>query len=261
MHRQEQAKHLPVYNRQSPASWRSLLAMLVLLASAPARAESVMPTNGVRKYVVVRKGPSATSSPIGQLKPAESAETIESAGRWFKIRLSTGNEGYVSKAWVTESGEGGTTTKKGSPILYPDAGMTPGVTNPSVTQANIDQTICKSGWAQSVRPPPAYTDPLKAHQLVAYGDTVSDVSGQCAPHSSNPRCYEEDHLISLELGGDPRDPKNLWPEPYDSKPGAKQKDTVENFLNKQVCTRAMTLDEAQRRIATDWYAVFLSIHP
>jgi len=26
-----------------------------------------------------------------------------------------------------------------------------------------------------------------------------------------PSHYEEDHLISLELGGNPRDPKNLWP--------------------------------------------------
>jgi len=253
VHRHNQDEHLPV--------WPSLVALLLLLAAAPARAESVTPTNGVTRYVVVRKGPTATSAPVGQLRPTESAETIESAGRWFKIRLSTGSEGYLSKAWVTESGESGTTTKKGPPILYPDAGMTPGATNPSVTQATIDQTICKSGWAQSVRPPAAYTDPLKARQLVAYGDTVRDVSGQCVPHSSSPRCYEEDHLISLELGGDPRNPKNLWPEPYHTNPGAKQKDTVENFLNKQVCTRAMTLDDAQRQIATDWYAVFLSIHP
>jgi hypothetical protein len=28
----------------------------------------------------------------------------------------------------------------------------------------------------------------------------------------NPKDYEEDHLISLELGGAPRDPKNLWPQ-------------------------------------------------
>ena len=26
--------------------------------------------------------------------------------------------------------------------------------------------------------------------------------------------YQEDHLISLELGGNPTDPRNLWPEPY-----------------------------------------------
>jgi hypothetical protein len=29
-------------------------------------------------------------------------------------------------------------------------------------------------------------------------------------------CYEEDHLISLEDGGDPTDPRNLFPEPYNT---------------------------------------------
>ena len=29
-----------------------------------------------------------------------------------------------------------------------------------------------------------------------------------------PSAFQEDHLISLELGGDPVDPRNLWPEPY-----------------------------------------------
>jgi len=256
-----QTKDLHVRGRQSPLFWSHWLAILTVLSAAgTAWAGSVTPTDRVTRYVVVRKDQSAASAPIGQLKPAETAETIESAGRWFKIRLSTGSEGYVSKAWVAESGENRTTGAKGPPILYPDAGITPGVINPNVTQTNIDQTICKPGWAKSVRPPTTYTNPLKTRQLVAYGDTVRDVSGQCVAHSSNPRCYEEDHFISLELGGDPRDPKNLWPEPYYSSPGAKQKDTVETFLNKQVCTRAMTLDEAQRQIATDWYAVFLSIH-
>lgn len=34
--------------------------------------------------------------------------------------------------------------------------------------------------------------------------------------------YEEDHLISLQLGGHPTDPKNLWPQPYRIKCGAHQ---------------------------------------
>ena len=28
---------------------------------------------------------------------------------------------------------------------------------------------------------------------------------------------EEDHLISLEVGGNPFDARNLWPEPYKTK--------------------------------------------
>jgi hypothetical protein len=66
------------------------------------------------------------------------------------------------------------------------------------------------------------------------------------PHSANARCYEEDHFVSLELGGDPRNPKNLWPEPYKPTPGAREKDWVETFLKDQVCNGAMTVQDAQR---------------
>jgi hypothetical protein len=48
-------------------------------------------------------------------------------------------------------------------------------------------------------------------------------------------CCEVDHLISLELGGS-NDIKNLWPEPYLPRPGARQKDVLENWLHKQVCS-------------------------
>src|ERR1700685_964893 len=36
--------------------------------------------------------------------------------------------------------------------------------------------------------------------------------------------YELDHLIPLELGGCPDCKENLWLEPYDPQPGARQKD-------------------------------------
>ncbi len=66
--------------------------------------------------------------------------------------------------------------------------------------------------------------------------------------------YEEDHLIALELGGDPRDAHNLWPEPRTTSPGASQKDTLENRLHADVCAGRISLAEAQREIATDWVA-------
>ena len=79
---------------------------------------------------------------------------------------------------------------------------TPGVVNPNVTQENIRSTICKRGWTSTVRPPVAYTNALKRRQMPAYAETGSLSA------------YQEDHLISLELGGDPTDPRNLWPEPF-----------------------------------------------
>jgi len=108
----------------------------------------------------------------------------------------------------------------------------PGILNPDVTQANIGSTICSHGWTATVRPPVEYTNELKAKQMRAYGET-GDASD-----------YQEDHLISLELGGDPTDPRNLWPEPY---PRAAEVDRIENELNGDVCSGALTLAEAQRK--------------
>ncbi|HEV8461276.1 MAG TPA: hypothetical protein VGQ38_11260 [Gaiellaceae bacterium] len=109
---------------------------------------------------------------------------------------------------------------------------TPGVINPDVTQARLRDTVCKHGWTRTVRPPTSYTNALKRQQLRAYG-----LRGP-------PSAYQEDHLISLELGGNPTDPRNLWPEPY---PRASHVDQIENELNRQVCTGQLTLAAAQRK--------------
>jgi hypothetical protein len=68
--------------------------------------------------------------------------------------------------------------------------------------------------------------------------------------------YEEDHLISLQLGGHPTDPQNLWPQPYRIKCGARIKDAVETKLKRLVCKGELTLAQAQRAIATNWVAAY-----
>ncbi len=67
--------------------------------------------------------------------------------------------------------------------------------------------------------------------------------------------YEVDHLVSLELGGS-NDIANLWPEAASPKPGFHEKDKVENYLHAQVCSGAMSLKEAQIKIATNWLDVY-----
>ena len=118
------------------------------------------------------------------------------------------------------------------PAVVADPVRTPGMLNPEVTQATIGSTICVRGWTRTIRPPTDYTNALKAKQLRAYGLT--------GPLSS----YQEDHLISLELGGHPTDPRNLWPEPY---PRASRVDAIENELNGQVCEGSLTLAAAQEK--------------
>ena len=115
-----------------------------------------------------------------------------------------------------------------------DPVRTPGVVNPEVTQANIASTICKRGWTATIRPPVDYTNALKRKQMPVYGET--------GPLSA----YQEDHLISLELGGDPTDPRNLWPEPY---PRASDVDQIENQLNAKVCDGSLSLHDAQDKEA------------
>jgi hypothetical protein len=126
---------------------------------------------------------------------------------------------------------------RGGPTLSPDRAswtLTPGVLNPDVTQSSIGETICRHGWTSSIRPASDYTHELKVEQMKAYGRT-----GQ-------PSDYQEDHLVSLELGGHPTDPRNLWPEPEEQ---AVRVDQIENDLNDAICSGRMTLREAQERIS------------
>ena len=116
--------------------------------------------------------------------------------------------------------------------ILADPVRTPGVLNPDVTQANIRSTICRHGWTATIRPPTEYTNDLKRKQMRQYG-LAGSLSG-----------YQEDHLISLELGGNPTDPRNLWPEPY---PRAADVDRIENELNSEVCSGTLTLTQAQQR--------------
>jgi hypothetical protein len=78
--------------------------------------------------------------------------------------------------------------------------------------------------------------------------------------SGDLRDYELDHFIPLELGGCPDCRSNLWAEPYDASLGAKQKDRVENYLHRQVCSGEITLKEAQDAITNDWVRVYEQIN-
>jgi len=113
-----------------------------------------------------------------------------------------------------------------------------------VTQATISRTICRSGWAESVRPPESITEPEKYASMAAYGDRGS-ASG-----------YEYDHFVPLELGGATNDPRNLWPEPGAS---PNPKDKVEDYLNHEVCDGTMTLARAQSLIVKNWVAIYTQI--
>jgi hypothetical protein len=125
----------------------------------------------------------------------------------------------------------------------PRPALTPGAIDPRVTQANISTTICVPGYTKTVRPPVTYTSPLKRKQLASGYNLNGDV---------NPRDYEEDHLIPLEVGGNPTSVKNLFPEPLRGPYGALEKDKLENQMHLLVCTHKISLAAAQKVFAPNW---------
>jgi uncharacterized protein YceK len=118
-----------------------------------------------------------------------------------------------------------------------DAACTPGAILTNATKTEV----CTSGYAKSVRNVPQ----SEKNQVYAEYGIATHTAGE----------YEVDHLVSLELGGS-NDISNLWPEAASPKPGFHEKDKVENYLNSQVCSGAISLQEAQIEIATNWLDVY-----
>jgi hypothetical protein len=136
----------------------------------------------------------------------------------------------------------GTCHARGSGLFsLPDPACTPGAVDPAVTQADIQHTICRTGYTETVRPPESVTEPEKRASLRAYGDhkPLHD--------------YEYDHLVALELGGAVNDSRNLWPDPG---PIPNLKDELAGRLRKRVCSGEMRLATAQLLIAHDWVKAF-----
>jgi hypothetical protein len=129
-------------------------------------------------------------------------------------------------------------SRDGQPL--PDRACTPGAINPAVTQANIATTICKSGWTKTVRPSTSKTNRMKAESARSYGLGQNEKG-------------EYDHLVSLELGGGPDDPRNLWVEPGNI---PNPKDDLENKLNDAVCSGLTPLATAQKAIAANWVTAY-----
>lgn len=116
--------------------------------------------------------------------------------------------------------------------ILQDSACTPGAI--LTTSTTI---ICVPGYTKTVRNVP--TSVRKA-VFKSYGISY-DKRGK----------YEVDHLISLELGGS-NDISNLWPENNSIIDGSFTKDGFENYLHAQICKGAMTAEEAQFEISSNW---------
>lgn len=123
----------------------------------------------------------------------------------------------------------------------------PGAINPAVRQSNIGTTICVRGWTETVRPPEEYTYAIKRALAAKAHMKMSDA--------------ELDHEIPLELGGAPKDTRNLWLEPHAGQWGSYVKDRLENRLKVLVCSHRMKLSKARELIRTNWIAAYRKVFP
>ena len=137
-----------------------------------------------------------------------------------------------------------TRTSNGFPL--PDPTCTPGASNPTLTTEVLQNPEFRTECVRN----DATTESQKAETYKWYNIPHPD------PNTGAMQTCELDHLISLELGGSDQ-LENLWPQC--GPPGVvlveryfKQKDTVENYLAKQVKDGLIDLGEAQKGIATDW---------
>jgi anti-sigma factor RsiW len=121
--------------------------------------------------------------------------------------------------------------------LRPDPAFTPGLTR-AVSLADL----CVADHDEVVREVPAA---LQQRVLGEYGikEMPSDE-------------YEVDYLITPGLGG-ADDVKNLWPQPHgNTRWNSYVKDQLEDHLHGMVCDGQLSLQMAQRDIATDWIAAY-----
>lgn len=197
--------------------------------------------------VVLVSGCKSTGGVLGAAKPSRTP-----AGAAHVIPVGAGPKAHYKVQAQPSPGSCHYRYEHKEPL--PDASCTPGAVSPAVTQANLNSTICrKGGYTGGVRPSSYVTGKEKKANALSYGYTGLFKDA------------EYDHLISLQLGGDPNDSRNLWvevPDPghrRDSGPN-NNKDKVETKLHTAVCKGSITLRQAQYAIATDWTTALADLH-
>jgi hypothetical protein len=117
----------------------------------------------------------------------------------------------------------------------PDPQLTPGRAG-RATAADI----CNTDYDNPAEEIPVE---LKGRVLVRYGIGRYEVG------------YNIDHLIPPKLGGT-NSINNLWPQPLAGLWCWHRKNRLERRLRKLVCSGQLSLEQAQREIATDWISAY-----
>ena len=88
-------------------------------------------------------------------------------GLWIRQKVpgaySAGSQELMSRLPALADGRvyGQPRKSLNRPGFLPRRDLTPGAIDPRITQSNIGSTICRRGYAATVRPPFAYTNAMK----------------------------------------------------------------------------------------------------
>lgn len=118
---------------------------------------------------------------------------------------------------------------------------TPGATDPTVTQATANSTICK----------PQNVDKAGAQVTNKTSTAVFDEYGIAKKQRSE---YAVDHLVPLDLGGT-NALTNLWPIPLKGSTTPSLKATVDAAVHKSMCAGFISLAAAQGLFNANWSSV------
>ena len=204
----------------------------------------------------------ATATALASCSTAALDRTVDrhANGARAAVGVPPGAQGRVGNGLVYSTASGDRVQPMPAPgscryrghglFAEPDLRCTPGALNPAVTQANIDETICRpGGYTRSVRPPESVTEPEKRAEVAAYSNS--------APLSA----VELDHAVAVGVAGAVKDPRNYYPE--SNYPGVSPdsyfhnpKDVLEQRLHDLTCRGRMPLAEAQTALATGWVAAY-----
>jgi hypothetical protein len=134
----------------------------------------------------------------------------------------------------------GATTPTTVPISVLTA-HTPGATNPTLTQATVASTICKSHYVNKIK-----------SQIST--KTSTEVFAEYAIAKKKRSSYAIDHLVPLDLGGT-NALTNLWPIPLKGTATPKRKAVVDAAVHKSMCAGFISLATAQGLFNMNWPSI------
>lgn len=150
-------------------------SVIFALFTAPLLAQEVTPSSRVTNSVKVRAFPDSGSAEVGKLLPGQKAQLIEDVPAWYGVRLSSGQQGFVSKRWVdlVPGGTGAATGVVGVPfeLHIVDVGVGDGMVLDMGDQEIVfDGGMSGTRFAEYIRAQNLIKDPIEL-AVVTHADT------------------------------------------------------------------------------------------